>query len=677
VKAFRTKFPGASQLVYKAYFLGGRQVPEFVLSASDPLEMIITMNLLKGHFLMKEGPAGVYTVHPLVCLAIRRILEGERPQAEEEDIKEERKWCEEAVVTFSDFYPDLDSDDREWWRYCFDQLLAECSVQTNPIRLSMSKIHRKESAYFKRKGHYSEALKRAFLAKNTLPDPLQPEHLGVIQDHIALLELLGQYREIQASLQTFPLDDQPSTILWQKRMHARLEQAEASNRYNSAVEIFRQLKISRETTNNSLPDLLQSIDDLGCLLMLKGNYRDAAIECRKALAERTTLLGTSHPDTLASFHHLASILKLDGKFEEGLMHVQTAIRGREEVLGADHPETLQSKIVKAKLLASMSVSLSDFDKAESLLVDSSHHLSRILSPSHPLVMACWSDHAQIMLSRGEYDAAEQLNRKTLAAREQGPWMAPASHPETLESVHQLAEVLRYKEGCRAADSLSERGWTERTDVLTHGTFTGGDFHPGQLASLHHRAIVLSGLGLHLPALQKIDTALFGRKTILGSEHPDVFLSYTCKGEIMRLQLPTYQTQRDQTLDAIESLHKQALEGLTCTFGSEHHNTLQCLTNLALAKHERGTSGRIEAEALHRQVYRAYQRNLGDLHPETLKSKSRLAAAMRALSPHLHQEAKKLWRESCGGLAKMYGVDSYLTVTAYKEYERFLKTYPEV
>jgi hypothetical protein len=162
-------------------------------------------------------------------------------------------------------------------------------------------------------------------------------------------------------------------------MQARLEQAEGSSGYDSAVDVFRQLKISRETTNNSMPDWLQSMDHLGYVLMLKGKYHNAAVECRKALAGRTTLLGTSHPDTLASFHHLACILKYDGKFEEGLVHVQAAISGREDVLGTDHLETLQSKTLKAKILASTAVSSSDFDEAEILLVDSSGRLSRILS----------------------------------------------------------------------------------------------------------------------------------------------------------------------------------------------------------------------------------------------------------------------------------------------------------
>ncbi|TVY35492.1 Nephrocystin [Lachnellula occidentalis] len=677
IKAFRNEFPTASRILYKMYFLGGTSVPHDVFSSSDQLEMIITMNLLRGHFVLVENPVNTYTLHPLVFLAIRQIIESERPETDEEDVKQEHIWFEEVVVAFSEFYPNASSENRDWWRSCFSHLLRSYDLHSDCLRISVSKVHQKESAYFQRKGSYKEALKMALLAKNALPDPVPQEQLGILQDQVSLLELLGKYREVQTALQNYPPDEQQSTILWKKRMQARLEQAEGANRYDSAVDIFRQVKISRETAaNDSMQDFLQSIDDFGCVLMLKGRYHDAAIECRKALSERTTLLGTSHIDTLTSLHHFASVLKCDGKYEEALRYIQEAIRGREDVLGPDHPETLQSRIVKARILLFIAVAMSDYDQAESLLVDSANRLSVILSDSHPLLLACRSDRAQIMLARGKYEASEQMNRSTLSAREKGPWAESSSHPDTLASMHLLAEVLRCKEGCRAADALSERALTERTDVLTNGTLTGSDFHPDQLTSLHHRAIVLSGLGQHQAALQKIDFALAGRRSVLGSDHPDVFLSMTWKGEIMRSQLPAYQTQRTLTLDSIEALHKQALEGLAWILGPEHQNTLLCMTNLALAKHERGTAGHVEAESLYRQVYRAYQRNLGELHPETLKSKSRLAEASRALSPSAHQEAKKMWREACAGFAKSFGIDAYLTVAAYKGYEKFLKTYPE-
>lgn len=168
----------------------------------------------------------------------------------------------------------------------------------------------------------------------------------------------------------------------------------------------------------------------------------------------------------------------------------------------------------------------------------------------------------------------------------------------------------------------------------------------------------------------------GRNAILGSDHPDTYLSLTWKGEIMRSQLPSYQSQRAQTLDAIDALHNAALEGLSYILGAEHQNTLQCITNMAFAKHERGTSCYGVAEALYRQAYRSYQRNLGDLHPKTLKSKTRLAEAMRAVSSGNQAEAKRMWREACAGFAKVFGVEAYVTVNAYKGYEKFLKNYPD-
>ncbi|TVY85502.1 Kinesin light chain [Lachnellula suecica] len=675
IRAFRNDFSKAAQILFKSYYLGGNAVPGRILSSFDHLETIITMNILRGHFVMVEERADTYTVHPLAYLAIRRILEGERPQTDKDNIEEEQRWFEEVVVSFSDFYPDTNSEDRDWWRSCLTQL-GSYDLNINPLQTSIARIYHKESGYFRRKGSYIDALRMALLAKNTLPDPVPQEHLSILQDQISLLHLLGNYKDVQTALQRFPPDEQQSTMLWKKRMQAKLEQEEGANRYDSAVAVFREVKSLWENTNLSMPDSLQSVDDFGCILMLKGRYAEASSECRKAFSGRNELLGSSHVDTLTSLHHLALIMRLDGKFEEGLRYIQQAIHGREILLGVHHPETLQSKIVKARILFSTAIALSDFDETETLLVDSSNRLSKILSDTHPLVVACRSDRAQIMLARGKYDASEQMNKATLSTREKGPWMEPSCHPETLESVHQLAELIRFKEGCQAADALSERALAERTDVLTNGTLTGSDFHPDQLTSLHHRAIVLSGLGQHLPALQKIDLALTGRRTVLGSDHPDVFLSMTWKGEIMRSQLPTYQTQRSQTLDAIEGLHRQALEGLTWIFGSEHQNTLLCLTNLALAKHERGAAGQKEAETLYRQIYRAYERNLGELHPETLKSKSRLAESMRALSPNNHQEAKKMWRESCAGFSKIFGIEAYLTETAYREYEKFLKMYPE-
>jgi hypothetical protein len=65
-----------------------------------------------------------------------------------------------------------------------------------------------------------------------------------------------------------------------------------------------------------------------------------------------------------------------------------------------------------------------------------------------------------MLARVRYDAAQQITSAVLSARENRPWLEPATHPDTLTSKHILSEVLRLKEGCKAAEAMSERALTE-------------------------------------------------------------------------------------------------------------------------------------------------------------------------------------------------------------------------
>jgi len=301
-------------------------------------------------------------------------------------------------------------------------------------------------------------------------------------------------------------------------------------------------------------------------------------------------------------------------------------------------------------------------------------LKATLSETHPTVLACQSDLALILMAQGKYKAAEITNRAVLEAREHGPWEDPATHPDTLTSMHQLAEVLRLKEGCQAAQPLSERVLTDRTLRLTGGTDAGNDFHPDQLSSIHHQAIVLSGIGHHTQAKAKILQAITGRENILGSEHPDTLISKSWKGEILRYLLPTNAQPRSQSLREIEDLHNQSLASLTRLFGSEHPSTLECQTRLALIKHEQGLPGQSEAEALNRRIYRSYQRNFGDLHPETLRSMTRWASSLRNLGPNHQVEAKRLWREAVAGFGRVDGGEGHATMVAWEGYETFLSAY---
>lgn len=220
-------------------------------------------------------------------------------------------------------------------------------------------------------------------------------------------------------------------------------------------------------------------------------------------------------------------------------------------------------------------------------------------------------------------------------------------PIFLTSRHQIAECLRLKEECHAAQNLSSQVLVDRTQIYTDEVFESDDFHPEQLTILHLQALILAGLGLHSGALHKMDLVFIGRKRVLGESHPDYLNSLTCKGQILRGQLPLAEG-REGMLDAIDALHERALEGLTRVFVSRHHWTLQCLSYMAAAKRERGDAlSYTEAAGLYSHISRAYEGNMGDLHPETVRVKAHVAEVMHLLG-NLPEEAKKSFQRSLHG-----------------------------
>lgn len=357
IRKYRKRYPRFTRFLYQLYYLGGSSVPWKVFSSDDPLDMVIVLVLLRGHFIIIEDPVHqTYTFHPLVYLAIRNYLGSNNTERTEDDVSEEGKWYDDIVLSFSREYPDSTQDNRAWWKQCFAHLTGGYKLHSNALKVAVATIYHRESTFLKRKGMYYEALKMTEHAQSVLPEPTPPEQLAIIQGHVDLLHSLAKYREMHEVLQRTTPESGPAR-LWKKRMQAKLDTADGASQYDSAIELSRQVLQTVQASDEAETSVSLSMDDLGVVLMHKGRYQDAFVQCQKALAERRASLGSSYPDTLSSCHNLAEILKREGKYDEALQYIQGAISGRETILGTDHPDTVHSRAVKASILRSSAVSI--------------------------------------------------------------------------------------------------------------------------------------------------------------------------------------------------------------------------------------------------------------------------------------------------------------------------------
>jgi len=115
---------------------------------------------------------------------------------------------------------------------------------------------------------------------------------------------------------------------------------------------------------------------------------------------------------------------------------------------------------------------------------------------------------------GRYGVAEEMARRSLEVREKvfGP-----DHAQTLDSVDNLAKVLRRQGKYEQAEEMSRRSLTGNEKVL------GAD-HPYTLTSVDNLARVLRRLRKYGQAEEMSRRALTGSEKVLGVDHPDTLTS---------------------------------------------------------------------------------------------------------------------------------------------------------
>lgn len=295
---------------------------------------------------------------------------------------------------------------------------------------------------------------------------------------------------------------------------------------------------------------------------------------------------------------------------------------------ADQPE-LQATLMTT--IGTVYTNLGLYEEAQTQLERALDIRREVLPSDHPDTAESLSQLAELRFHQGRYDDAQPLleeAREILEAR-------PEPDPRRLgDVINSLAAIHHLRGDLDRAEPLYQQ-------ALAIQRRRRGE-EPGELATtLGNFAILMQQKG-DLPAAEPLfREALDIRRQQWGDVHPEIAFALA--------NLAANVHEQGRMKDA-EALHRQALAMRRKVFGDDHPEVAQSLSSLATSLDQQGEHG--AAEPLFREAVELQVRHLGPDHPFTLTTRNNLGILLRNLGRPT--EAEEELRRTVEGRRKALG-----------------------
>jgi tetratricopeptide (TPR) repeat protein len=230
----------------------------------------------------------------------------------------------------------------------------------------------------------------------------------------------------------------------------------------------------------------------------------------------------------------------------------------------------------------------------------------VLGPEHPDTAESLNNLALLLQDQGDLAGARQLHERALTIREK---VLGSGHPETAESLSNLALLLQDQRDLVGARPLYERALAIYEKAL-------GPEHPSTATSLNNLALLLQAQGNLEEARPLYERALAIYEKVLGSDHPSTATGLNNLALLIKAQ---------GDLAGARPLYERALMIDEKVLGPDHPDTATDLSNLALLLQEQGDLA--PARPLFERALAVRERVLGPDHPQTVKSLDNLASLL--------------------------------------------------
>jgi CHAT domain-containing protein/tetratricopeptide (TPR) repeat protein len=360
------------------------------------------------------------------------------------------------------------------------------------------------------------------------------------------------------------------------------------------------------------------LNDLGNLLLERGDYAGARPLYERSLAIREAELGPEHTIVATSLNNLAVVLTRLGDYAGAWSLYERSLAIRENVHGPEHllvAESLNNLAVLLRMLG-------DLVAARPLVERSLAIREELLGSEHTDVATSLNSLASLLRDLGDFAAAQPLYERALAiwVTQLGP-----EHRHVAAGLNNLAVLLWELGDLAEARSLYER-------ALAILEAEHGPGHVQVAAVLGNLGNLLSDLGDHAAARQLHERCLAIREKALGPSHTDVALSLHNLGNQLRLLGDSV---------AARPLHARALAIQEAELGPGHADVARSLNSLGLALCRLGDVA--GARPLYERALAILEAALGPEHPNVAASLGNLANLIGSLGDHA--EAQPLYERS--------------------------------
>jgi CHAT domain-containing protein len=267
--------------------------------------------------------------------------------------------------------------------------------------------------------------------------------------------------------------------------------------------------------------------------------------------------------------------------------------------------------------------MGDYEKSESLEVQSHDIFKRVLGIEHPNYASSLNNLGILNRLMGNYARAERLYLEACEIRKR---VLGTGHPSYAQSLSNLAVLYVTMGECARAEALHVQALEIRRRVM-------GPEHPQYATSVNNLAVLYDVMGEHAKAEPLFVEALDIRRRRYGTEHPDYAQGLNNLASL-------YLEMRE--LAKAEALLVESRDVRKRVLGTEHPEYAHGLHDLATLYVVTGDDA--SAATLYGEARDIGRRMLGPEHPDYARSLKELAAV------HYRQEdyanAQPLFLEAC-------------------------------